>query len=225
MSAVQHRLEGLAARFLEAQLTGNRAAALRVVMDEGVRAGIPVRTLHLDVIRPAQNEIGRLWEENRVSIAQEHLATGIAQLALATLYPHMPREAPTGKRVLLACVEGESHDMGPRICSDFLEMSGFDVRFLGADVPTKDLARMVQEWEPNVVALSITLPVHIRGLRLAVKGVREVSTDTPIVAGGYAFAWDRTLAKDLDVFATGVDVEDLVLAVKRASETETETAA
>ncbi len=36
-----------------------------------------------DVIQKTQREIGRLWQENRITIADEHVATAISQLALA----------------------------------------------------------------------------------------------------------------------------------------------
>jgi methanogenic corrinoid protein MtbC1 len=45
-------------------------------------------------------------------------------------------DSASGKVVTLACVEGELHEVGARMASDFLEMAGFDVRFLGANVPT-----------------------------------------------------------------------------------------
>jgi methanogenic corrinoid protein MtbC1 len=151
-----------------------------------------------------------------VSIAQEHLATGIAQLALARLYPHLPRGPALNKRALLACVEGELHDMGPRIAADFLEMAGLDVRFLGANVPATSLARMVRDERPDVVLLSLTLPVHLSGLRASFAAVREVDATIPVLAGGHAFRWDRQLAGDLPLTAVGVDAEELVEQALRA---------
>jgi methanogenic corrinoid protein MtbC1 len=203
-------------RFLEAQLAGDRHGALRVVVDEGVNAGMPIAKIHLEIIRPAQLEIGRLWQENEVTIAQEHLATGIAQLAMARLYAFLPRERPLGKRALLACVEGELHDMGPRMSSDFLEMAGFDVRFLGANVPVSSLVRMVETNTPDVLILSVTLPIHLDALRRSVEGVSAVRPELPILAGGYAFRWDEQLAKGLPVKFVGTDAEALVSAAKSA---------
>ena len=68
--------------FLDAQLAGDRQAALRVLVDNGLLRGIPIPELHLKVIQPAQYEIGRLWQENRISVAREHLARTRAQQEL-----------------------------------------------------------------------------------------------------------------------------------------------
>lgn len=204
----------LAQRFLEAQLAGDRSAALRVVVDDGLRGGMSVPELHTKVIRAAQLEIGRLWEENLVTVAQEHLATAIAQLALARLYPHLPREADNGKKLLLACVDGELHDMGPRIAADFLEMAGFEVRFLGASVPAESLVAMVKSEKPDAVVLSITLPIHAASLRATVKALRDAGLALPIIAGGHALHWDPALARGVDLAGTGGDAEELVAAAR-----------
>ena len=96
----------LSERFVEAQLAGNRREAIRLLM-EGLRQGLSVPDLHLGVIQAAQYRIGELWLAHQVTIAEEHLATAIAQLAMSHLYPHLPRGERLGKRVLLGCVEGE----------------------------------------------------------------------------------------------------------------------
>lgn len=66
-------------RFVAAQLRGDRREALRVVIDEGLAGGATVPELHLRVVQPAQYEIGRLWQENKISVAEEHLATAICR--------------------------------------------------------------------------------------------------------------------------------------------------
>src|SRR5690349_3730573 len=79
----------LVKRYVEAQLAGDRDAAIRLLMEEGLEKGVSVAELQLDVIQRAQREIGRLWQENKISVAQEHLATAISQLVLAHLYRHL----------------------------------------------------------------------------------------------------------------------------------------
>jgi methanogenic corrinoid protein MtbC1 len=96
-------------------------------------------------------------------------------------------------------------------------MEGFDVRFLGADVPSESLAKMVAKEKPDVVVLSMTLPIHREGLRSAVDAVRAVAPAVHIVAGGKAFSWDPSIADELRLFDTGVDVDRLVAATARAA--------
>jgi len=205
----------LTARYVAAQLAGDRREALRVV-DDGLGAGISATALQLRVVQPAQYEIGRLWQENRITVAQEHLATAISQLVLAHLYRHLPRDPKNGKRVLLACVEGELHDMGARVAADHLEMSGYEVHYLGANVPTDDLVAMVREHPPDLLALSASMPSHLPAIEEAVTRVcRATGNGVPIALGGRAFA-----GGPLDFAADGTvvsctNIERLIADAKR----------
>jgi methanogenic corrinoid protein MtbC1 len=214
-SLISDPFSALVQRYLAAQLAGDRREALRLLVDEGLLRGIPLQDIHLKIIQPAQYEIGRLWQENRISIAQEHLATAVSQLALSHLYRHLPRDPSNGKVVMLACVEGELHEVGARMASDFLEMAGFDVRFLGANVPTSHLVRMVREQTPDLLALSVTMTYHLPALRAALEQARAAAPRLPMAVGGLAFSWVPGLEKELNVTFHGRDARELVASACR----------
>lgn len=181
-------LKDLRARYLAAQLAGNRREALRLVIDEGVTRGASVLEVQLGVIQEAQREIGRLWQENVISIAQEHMATAISNIALAHLYDHATRAESNGKKVVVACVDGELHDFPARLIADALDLAGFEVRFLGASVPTSSLISMIGAEKPDLLALSTTMSFNVPALKTALARVRESFPALPIVAGGGACA-------------------------------------
>lgn len=155
-------------------------------MQDGLSAGISVRDLHLEVVQGAQHAVGRMWEENRITVAREHVASAIAQLALAQLYPHLPRGEANGWRAVLACVRGEQHELAARVASDFMEMAGFEVRFMGADVPTDALVDAIDEGRAHVMALSITIDHHWEALLHALQTVATSRPRVLRVVGGRA---------------------------------------
>ena len=205
--AASPRLDALLRCYLNAQMAGDRREALRLVVEDGIEAGISARDLLLGVVQPAQYEVGRLWQQNVISVAQEHLATAISQFVLSNLYTHLPREASNGRRVVLACVQGEHHEMGARVAADFLEMAGFDVQYLGANVPTADLVKLVVANPPAFVALSATMPANLAAMQDAVRRLCEATDNrVPVAVGGTALAaapdadWQRgTLVSCADV--------------------------
>jgi methanogenic corrinoid protein MtbC1 len=205
---------GLTDAYLAATLEGDAAEAMRLALEQGVSAGISPAELELRMILPAQREVGRLWQENRISVAQEHLATSISQLVMARLYAHLPRPAPNGRRIVVACVEGELHDLGARMGGDFLEMAGFDVRFLGANVPHALLVQAVREHVPDLLGLSATMPFHWPALEQAVSEVRTVAPVLPIIVGGAFVESTPGLSERLGVQACGADAEALVTQVR-----------
>lgn len=205
-AALPHaRASELCRRYVEAQLAGDRREALRLVLREGLGAGLTVSQLQVDVIQAAQREIGRLWQQNRISIAQEHMATAISQVVMSRLFEEGLPEDPVGRKVLVSCVEGELHEFPARFISDFLELAGFEVRYLGADVPLDDLARMVREEKPDLLALSVTMSFNARALRAAVERVRKEAPGLPILVGGHALDWEPDLALRYGVETCGPD--------------------
>lgn len=199
----------ITAPYLVSKLEGNRREALRLAVEQGLGRGVSAADLELHMIVPAQREVGRLWEENRISVAQEHLATSISQLVLAHLYEHLPRAVANGLRALVACPPGELHDLGARIGADFLEMAGFEVQFLGANVSTERIVQFVQRERPHLLGLSATMSFHLPALRSTVAAVRAVAPKLPIVVGGGLLESTPGLGDALGVEAFGRSAEEL----------------
>ena len=205
----------LAGRYLDALLHGDRRRALSVVLDEGLGAGVSVPSLQLGVIQEAQHQVGVLWEQNRLSVAQEHLATSISQLVLAHLYRHLPRSASNGRKVVVACVEGETHELGARMGADFFEMAGYDVRLVGANCPAGSLARLVEEENADLLGLSATLVQQAAALRRTVEQVRALRGERfPIVVGGALMKAMPELATQLDLLAWGTRADVILEACR-----------
>ena len=204
-------LGALRERYLRAQLAGDRREAVRVVVEEGLADGASVRDLQAQVIGAAQDEIGRLWQQNLVTIAHEHMATAISQLTLAALFERAQVSPPNGKKIVIACVEGELHDLPARLVSDLLEIEGYDVQFLGANVPHVDLVAIVRDERPDLIGLSVTMSFNVAALREAVSRLRVV-TLAPIFVGGHALAWSPGIDRQLAIHAPGASPEDVLAA-------------
>jgi methanogenic corrinoid protein MtbC1 len=105
--------------------------------------------------------------------------------------------------------------MGARVLSDLLDFDGFDVFFLGADVPVQSLADKVMAARPHMVILSMTMTFHQDALRRSIAAIRALDPALPIAGGGHAFEWCPELASELDLAATGSDAKELVADVRR----------
>jgi MerR family transcriptional regulator, light-induced transcriptional regulator len=198
-------------RYLFAVLQGDRREALRIVVEEGLLGGATVLELQTRVIQEAQREVGRLWQEDRIGTAQEHMATAVAHLALAHLYERAPSSPRLGKRIVLACVEGELHDLPARIVADALDLAGFEVKFLGANVPTDGLVRLVAAEELDLIALSVTMSFNVPALREAVPRLRATSGGRiPIAVGGHACSWGPGIAAEVGADMTAGDAAEAV---------------
>lgn len=209
--------QALRDRYLAAQLVGDQRGALQI-LDEALAAGTHVLDLQRGVVQAAQLEIGRLWQENQLSVAHEHMATAISHVALVHLLRHARVADPRGRKVVVACVEGELHDLPARMVADYLELAGFAVRYLGANVPSDALPGLVAVERPDVVCLSATMVFNLGGLRGAVAALRGRFPDLPILVGGNALAWQPEIAEELGVLGAGDHPDALVAGIERALE-------
>jgi methanogenic corrinoid protein MtbC1 len=206
----------LTRQFLAAQLAGEHREALRLVVDGGLSRGARVLDVQSRVIRTAQHELGLLWEANRISIAQEHLATGVAQVVLARLFEYAQPMPRNGHVIAVACVQGELHELPARFVANYLDHGGFTVRYYGANVPTDDLVPMLQAECPSLLALSVTMSFHVYSLREGVARVRaELGPSLPILIGGRAVAWEPELPRTLNVETAASEPEEIIDAVRR----------
>ena len=203
--------------YLDALRAGDRRQALGVVEDARA-AGLGLPDLYLNVFQPALREIGRLWQVNEITVAEEHLATAITQVAMGRLYADFCMvSGRNGLTLLAACAEHERHEVGLRMICDLLELEGWDATYLGASVPQDTLVAMVLRDRPDVLALSASLAPHLPQVRSLIEAVRSATGDGGpyILVGGRPFMEDETLA--LRVGADAV-ARDAFEAVARLSE-------
>jgi methanogenic corrinoid protein MtbC1 len=136
-------------------------------------------------MQPALYAIGLGWQENRVTVAQEHLATAICLRFLSDLFSAETPAPPTGRRALFAGVERNQHVLGLRIVADAFELAGWSVQFLGANTPTAALLSQVDRWRPELVGLSASLVQQLLVLPTAIDALHaEFGAQRPAVMVG-----------------------------------------
>ena len=201
----------LVQRFVAAQLANDRAEALRIIVEDGLHHGGSAIDMQAQVIRIAQHEIGRRWQANEISVAQEHLATTIAKVVMAQLHDLSPPTPRNGRSVVVACVERESHDLPARLVADYLDHAGFAVNYVGTSLTTDALVDLLAVSRPDAVALSVTMTFNLAMLRAAVTRIRNTLATLPIVIGGHAVDWSPGIADELGV-VTSEPLPDRVIA-------------
>jgi methanogenic corrinoid protein MtbC1 len=181
-------LSELAANYLDALLSGDRHLASHIILD-AVTRGVDVRDIYLHVFQPCQHEMGRLWQMNQVSVAREHFSTNVTQMIMSQLYPHIFTAPKNGRQLVATSVGGELHEIGARMVVDFLEMEGWDTYYLGANTPAESVLRTLAERNPDVLAISATLTVHVSKVTELISQIRSTPgcASVKILVGGYPF--------------------------------------
>lgn len=206
-----HPLHDLSEAYLCALLNRQRQVAEALIYD-AVREGVAVKDLYRHVFQNSQEEIGRRWQLNRMTIAQEHYCTAMTQLIISKLYPLLSDGRKNGRRFVGACVSGELHVMGIRMLTDFLEMEGWDTVYLGADMPQRDLIEMLRDYSPDVVGISATMMPHVGALGQMIEAIRTMPgcESIKIMVGGQPFTRMPELWREINADGFGVDADNAV---------------
>jgi MerR family transcriptional regulator, light-induced transcriptional regulator len=181
-------LAELAQHYLASLLRYDRQTATRLIMD-AVASGMAIADLYLHVFQRVQREVGRLWQLNEVTVAQEHYCTAATQVIMAQLYPHIFRGERRHRRFVGTCVAGDLHELGMRMVSDVMELHGWDSVYLGANMPTPAIIQTLRAQQVEVLAISATMPFHARAVAELISAVRLALPERrpTILVGGYAF--------------------------------------
>jgi methanogenic corrinoid protein MtbC1 len=204
-------LSSLARAYLDALLGGDRRAASHLILD-AAEAGTPVQDLYLHVFQPVQREVGRLWQISRLSVAQEHYVTAATQLIMSQLYPRIFSTTRVGRCLVATCVGGELHEIGVRMVADLFEMAGWDSYYLGANTPAQGVLQAIEERQPDVLAISATLTVHVSQVRGMIERVRlRAAARAPLIlVGGYPFLLSPELWRRVGADGYAADAQQAV---------------
>lgn len=190
-------------RLWGAVLDGDEYAAATIVF-AAVDDGMAPEDVLLDVIAPVQHRVGTEWAANRITVAQEHAATAINDRVIAALAHHpQSRRTPQAGRVTVACVDGEWHALPARLLAETLRLRGWDVDFLGAQVPTPHLIAHLHQHGPDAVALSCMIPTRLPTAHAAITACQAAGV--AVLAGGAAFGRDGRFARQFGADAWAPD--------------------
>lgn len=180
---VRSESDTLLTAYMEAIHQMDRRAAIAVA-DRALSSGWRPEDVACDLLIPAQRRVGQLWLANEFSVADEHMATAIAESVLRWVSDAVEHPDPEGPAVVLACPEGEYHCFGLRVTEEVLIRGGIRVHYLGQSVPTSHLLRFIEKAEPAWLGFTVNVPINVVGVRRVLSEVRAAHGGLPLVLGG-----------------------------------------
>jgi methanogenic corrinoid protein MtbC1 len=145
----------------------------------------PPETVCLEVLRQGLSEIGGEWYQGQLTVQQEHFASALAVRRIEALLLGAP--PPTRRsRILVACPSGEQHTFSPLLVSFLLRRRGWEVTYLGADVPVSRMEEAVDTVNPHLVILTAQQLQSAARLQEMAGFLRE--RRVPVAYGGLVFA-------------------------------------
>lgn len=144
----------------------------------------PVETVCVEVLQAGLARVGQGWYEGEVTVQQEHFASELAVRRLEALLAASPPPTRLG-RIVVGCPPEEEHTFGPLMLTLFLRRRGWNVLYLGANVPLARLQATIATVKPELVILSAQHLVTAATLLAAAKVL--LNAQVPLAYGGLIF--------------------------------------
>lgn len=159
------------------------------------------------ILAKTMNSIECHNDEKNLCIWREHVRSSIARTIIESMYPLVLEErdrsftTPPTQRVAVVCPDGEYHDMGARIVSDYFTLLNWDVIFVGNSTPKEEFVKVAQHLALDALAISVTNPYNLVAAKRTIDLLRGKSGKaTKIYIGGYGFSkvddWKKDFRAD-----------------------------
>jgi MerR family transcriptional regulator, light-induced transcriptional regulator len=143
--------------------------------------------IYNNVIAKAMQLIGDRWENNELSVVDEHLATSICDLIISR-YAYTKNKTLQSNnhsmRAMFFCMEGEQHFLGLKMISCLFEEHSWQTHLLGPDLPLQYALYAAERFQPKVIGLSLTLTTQLPQLKVYIEALQPLSSSPTIFVGG-----------------------------------------
>lgn len=170
--------------------------------------------LRKDLLVPLMQEIGNRWQDGQLRISHEHMASSIVVAFLATLNARY-QVAPGAPVLAVTTPAGQMHELGALLAASTAYEAGWDVLYLGANMPAEDIASAVKARGARAILLSLIFPLGDSQTMAEMQELRRlVGRDLPILAGGQAVPSYTVALAELGIRTVG-STDNLDEALKR----------
>jgi MerR family transcriptional regulator, light-induced transcriptional regulator len=147
-----------------------------------------------EVIFPLIEKIGELWKSGEIRIVNEHISTTVIRKFLTSLIDNN-RVGANSPILVVATPKGQLHELGALIISVVASADGWNVVYMGPDLPGEEIVAAIEKLHPKVVALSIVYPTDDIMLEREMIKIKKLMTNgTQIIAGGRSvYSYEKTL--------------------------------
>lgn len=199
----------------QAVVKGNKKNIISLVEEALEKGQISPKKLIEQVLIPAINEVGSLYERQIYFLPQLIAGAETMKLAIDYLEPKLQEggKAEDKGTVVIATVSGDIHDIGKNLVALMLKNYGYRVIDLGKDVPTEKILRTAKEENADIIGLSALMTTTMVEMKRVVELAKEMGVTSKIIIGGAVVT--QSYADEIHADGYSEDAQSAVELVKR----------
>lgn len=177
-------------RLQEALIKGNGEH-----LDDDLKEALAKYARAVDIIEgplmAGMNEVGRRFGEGKMFLPQVVKTARTMKRAVEILQPFIDSGKSEGtgttgnqRKVLLATVKGDVHDIGKNIVGVIMACNGYEVIDLGVMVPADQIVARAKEEHVDMIGLSGLITPSLEEMVNVASELKKAGLDIPIMIGG-----------------------------------------
>ena len=183
---------------LNCMINADRTGAAEII-EGAVARDIPPAQVISDILDPAIVQLGLMWEEETMSLAQNFVASKIAEDALLRCLPENVGGQTHKGVAVIGNIEDDFHSLGRKTLGLFLQAAGWRVIDLGNDIPAEQFVEKALKENASVIGASAmmqTTALNIKKLRRLIdeRGLKE---RLKLAVGGAVFNWRPEMVQEV----------------------------
>ncbi len=197
-------------------------------VDEDMAEAVKLYAPTLDIIEgplmDGMNVVGNLFGSGKMFLPQVIKSARVMKKAVAYLLPYIEADkekyktSTAQKKVLMATVKGDVHDIGKNIVGVVLACNNYEIIDLGVMVPTEKIIDTAIKEKVDVIGLSGLITPSLEIMVDVAKEMKRRNLDIPILIGGATTSKIHTAVKiEPEYDHPIVHVKDASLAVNVVS--------
>lgn len=197
--------------FLQFLLNNDKNKA-RILIFTLYDRGFSLEDIYFRVLGNALKEVGNCWELGKVDIWKEHYITEVILDIMRELKVKFKRLQPNNYTILSLTPGSELHNIGLKMLSDLLEIDGWNVSYIGSNVPVNSVLQAIEMVKPHILAISVTMPYHIDSACHTITAIKSnPGKKLPqIIIGGNAFINCNDVCNETGADFYNVNVSDYI---------------
>ncbi|MDD3367502.1 MAG: homocysteine S-methyltransferase family protein [Lachnospiraceae bacterium] len=174
-----------------AVLKGNKREVITLTA-EAVQQNIQPKELLDNVLLPAINQVGDLFDKGKYFLPQLIASAETMKKSIEYLEPFMQESGEATKLpvIVIATVKGDIHDIGKNLVALMLKNYGFQVIDLGKDVSRETIINKAKEHGARIIALSALMTTTMREMKEVIQLGKENDLDVKFMIGGAVITQD-----------------------------------
>ena len=198
----------------DAVLIGKKNNITELIQDQ-IAAGVRPETIINDMLIPALQKVGDLYEKRIYFLPQLIYSAEAANVAFDYLEDKLDASdaANQKKKVVIATVRGDIHDIGKNLVAMLLRNHGFAVTDLGKDVAANIIVDTAAKQDADIIGLSALITTTAKEMEGVIALVKERRLRAKVMVGGAVITEEYAASIGADAYAA-----EAASAVKAASE-------